>query len=372
MARRGENIYKRKDGRWEGRYVKGYGCNGRAMLGYVYAKTYREVREKLTAAKNNAAPVGGKKYFCAFCDEWLTLSRNRVKESTYVKYHSTVNLHIKPMLGNHLPQRLNTVVIEEFSNALLSDGLSAKTVRDILVVLKSVLKYCRRQMGAALPQIEVIYPKEHKKDMRVLTIAEQQRLIDFLVCDMDEVKFGVLLALLTGIRIGEICALKWGDININDGIIHVASTMQRLQVLGGDSNARTKINVGDAKSRASERVIPMNDSIRALCEKMFVSDSEAYITTGESARFLEPRAVQYRLAKYTAACALAGVHFHTLRHTFATRCVEVGFEIKSLSEILGHSSAKVTLDRYVHSSLDLKRANMDKLTAVDLQYKPSK
>lgn len=148
--------------------------------------------------------------------------------------------------------------------------------------------------------------------------------------------------------------------------------MQRLQVLDDTANARTKINVGDAKSMASERIIPMNDSIKALCEKMLVSDGEAYVLTGESARFLEPRTVQYRLAKYTAACGITGVHFHTLRHTFATRCVEVGFEIKSLSEILGHASAKVTLDRYVHSSLELKRANMDKLAAVDLNYKPSK
>lgn len=373
MARRGENIYKRKDGRWEGRYVRGCDCNGRTIFGYVYAKTYREVREKLTAAKNNAAkPVCSKKNFGTFCDEWLTLSRNRVKESTYAKYHSTVNLHIKPMLGEHPPQRFNTVMIEEFSNTLLKNGLSAKTVRDILVVLKSVLKYCRRQMGAAFPEIEVIYPKERKKNMRVLTIAEQQRLIEFLACDMDEAKFGVLLALLTGMRIGEICALKWCDININEGTIHVASTMQRLQVLDDSANARTKINVGDAKSTASERIIPMNGSIKALCEKMLVSDGEAYVLTGESARFLEPRTVQYRLAKYTAACGITGVHFHTLRHTFATRCVEVGFEIKSLSEILGHASAKVTLDRYVHSSLELKRANMDKLAAVDLNYKPSK
>lgn len=91
-----------------------------------------------------------------------------------------------------------------------------------------------------------------------------------------------------------------------------------------------------------------------------------YVLTGDPVHYLEPRALQYRLSKYTEACNLQGVHFHVFRHTFATRCVEVGFEIKSLSEILGHSSAKVTLDRYVHSSMELKRANMDKLAAVGL------
>ena len=104
MARRGENIYKRKDNRWEGRYIKGYDYKGKAQFGYVYAKTYREVREKLTAAKQTSfnKPTPNRKDFSYFCDEWLILSRNRVKESTYVKYHNTVNRHLKPDLVLHV------------------------------------------------------------------------------------------------------------------------------------------------------------------------------------------------------------------------------------------------------------------------------
>ena len=368
MARRGENIYKEKDNRWEGRYIKGYDYKGKAQFGYVYAKTYREVREKLTAAKQTSfnKPTPNRKDFSYFCDEWLILSRNRVKESTYVKYHNTVNRHLKPVLGCYLPQNLNTILIEEFSNALLMDGLSPKTVRDILVVLKAVLKHCRRQIGTNFPDIEVIYPKEHKKDMRVLNLEEQQRLVTYLLTDMDEAKFGVLLALLTGMRIGEVCALKWEDISVDERVIHISSTMQRLQTLDRSSDTKTKVTVGEAKSHTSNRIIPLNDSTAALCKKMQVFNGNAYVLTGDPIHFLEPRVVQYRLAKYTDACNLKDVHFHALRHTFATRCVEVGFEIKSLSEILGHASAKVTLDRYVHSSLDLKRANMDKLVAVGL------
>ena len=368
MARRGENIYKRKDNRWEGRYIKGYDYKGKAQLGYVYAKTYREVREKLTAAKlagfSHTAP--NRKDFGYFCDEWLILSRNRVKESSYVKYHNIVSRHLMPELGCYLPQNLSTVIIEGFSNALLLGGLSPKTVRDILVVLRAVLKYCRRQLGPGFPDIEVIYPKESKKDMRVLTLEEEQRFIGYLMTGMDEVKFGILLALLTGLRIGELCALKWKDISVADAVIYVSSTMQRLQTLDSASERKTKITVGDAKSQTSKRVIPLNASTAELCRKMQVFDGNAYVLTGDPNRYLEPRMIQYRLGRYTQACGLNGVHFHTLRHTFATRCVEVGFEIKSLSEILGHASAKVTLDRYVHSSLDLKRANMDKLAAVGL------
>lgn len=368
MARRGENIYKRKDNRWEGRYIKGYDGRGKTQFGYVYAKTYREVREKLTSAKQagRTRPASNRRDLRYFCAEWLTLSRNRVKESTYVKYYNTVNRHLEPALGGYLPQSLNTVLIEEFSNALLSDGLSPKTVRDILVVLKAVLKHCRRQIGEGFPDIEVIYPKERKRKMRVLTLEEQQQLVRFLLSDMDEVKFGVLLALLTGLRIGEVCALKWEDISVADRVIRVSSTMQRLQTLDKASSTKTKITVGEAKSQTSQREIPLSASAFDLCKRMQAFNGKAYVLTGDPLRYLEPRVLQYRLAKFADACGLKDVHFHALRHTFATRCVEVGFEIKSLSEILGHASAKVTLDRYVHSSLALKRANMDKLSAIGL------
>lgn len=368
MARRGENIYKRKDNRWEGRYIKGYDLAGKAQFGYVYAKTYRDAREKLTLAKHQVLqnPTSNRKNFGYFCDEWLVLSRNRVKESTYVKYHSIVNNHIKPVFGNMLPQNLNTVLIENFSNQLLVDGLSPKTVRDILVILKAILKHCRRQIGPGFPEIDVFYPKEQKKEMRVLSLEEQTEFVRFLLNDMDEAKFGVLLALLTGMRIGEVCALKWEDISINDRIIRVHSTMQRLQNLNSQTETKTKINIGSAKTETSVRVIPLTDYAVSLCKKMKVDNGGAYVLTGNTEHYMEPRTLQYRLEKYTAACHLEDVHFHTLRHTFATRCVEVDFEIKSLSEILGHSSAKVTLDRYVHSSLELKRANMEKLAAVGL------
>lgn len=368
MSRRGENIYKRKDNRWEGRYIKGHDSKGKIQFGYVYAKTYREVKEKLTFIKQNPNNKikTNKKNFGYFCDEWLILSRSRVKESTFVKYHNTVNRHLKPALGEYLPQALNTVLIEEFSHELLLEGLAPKTVRDILTVLSGVLKYCRRQLGVNFPAIDVVYPKEHKKEMRVLTLEEQTRFAEYLLSDMDEAKFGVLLALLTGLRIGEVCALKWKDISVNEKIIHISATMQRLQTLDEYSSVKTKITVGEAKSQTSNRIIPLTEYAASLCKRMRVSDEEAYVLTGTASHYLEPRLLQYRLAKYTEACNLKGVHFHVLRHTFATRCVEVGFEIKSLSEILGHASSKITLDRYVHSSLELKRINMEKLAAVGL------
>lgn len=366
MPKRGENIYKRKDNRWEGRYVKGYDSRGKAKYGSVYAKTYRDVRKKLAEVKQNGAeniPKHQKDFSC-YCDEWLTLCRSKVKESTYVKYTNMLNRHLKPKLGDFLPQELNTVIVEEFSYKLLADGLSQKTVKDILTVLRSVLKYCQRQPEVNISDIDVIYPKERKKEMRILTIEEQTRFVTYLLEDMDTVKFGVLLALLTGMRIGEVCALRWQDISIEEKTIHVHATMQRLKSFEENSGAKTKVIISDTKSTSSNRMIPLTDYAVSLCRQMQCNDPDCFVLTKDPIKYLEPRTLQYRLGKYTAACGLTDVHFHVLRHTFATRCVEVGFEIKSLSEILGHSSSQVTLDRYVHPSLELKRVNMEKLSAI--------
>lgn len=366
MARRGENIYKRKDNRWEGRYIKEYNSTGKAILGYVYGKTYSEVKEKLLYAKQNKCTHVLKiKTISQYCDEWLNIRKNVVKNGTYVKYHSIINNHIKRVLGDVLISNLTSIVVGKFSGQLLKEGLSPKSTKDILIVLGSVLKYCKKEIPNFCG-VDIIYPKEEKKEMRVLSLAEQKRFITFLSTDIDEVKFGMLLSLFTGMRLGEICALKWKNISLNERVIAVNYTMQRLQLLEQDEKCKTKVIIGIAKSDASIRKIPLSNIAFELCSKMKNEDPEAFILTGSRERFFEPRSLQYRLNKYCKLCDISGVHFHTLRHTFATRCAEVGFEVKSLSEILGHSSTKVTLDRYIHSSLELKRNNIDKLQAVGL------
>ena len=217
-----------------------------------------------------------------------------------------------------------------------------------------------------MPDVEIIYPKSAKKEMRVLSRSEQERLIGELTVDMDEYKFGILLALITGLRIGELCALRWENVSFEGGFIQVKSTMQRLR---NTENATlndysTKVIISDPKSEGSARMIPMTDNARLLCKRFYRGGPSAFVLTGDAERFCEPRKMQYHFARLMREIGLADVNFHALRHTFATRCVEVGFEIKSLSEILGHSSPKITLERYVHSSLELKRDNMSRLNAV--------
>lgn len=369
MSKKGENIYKRKDGRWEARYIKGYLPNGKAKYGYCYGKTYAEAKEKVIAWKVFAAnndlglPSQRQLHFSGFCDEWLQLKRSTVKSSTYIKYQTAIENHIKPHFGKMKPEALSSVLVEQFSYDLLhTKHLSSKTVKDILTVLRGIISYTKSQTQF-LSTVEIVYPKEEKKEMRVLSREEQHTFMEYLIKDMDYCKFGTLLTLLTGMRIGEVCSLRWKDISLEDETIKITSTMQRIKDTDTKSGQKTKIYISKPKTLSSGRLIPLSPFAIKLC-RQFYGDADAYILTNKTDRYMEPRALQYRMKQYVNECQLDGVHFHTLRHSFATRCVEVGFELKSLSEILGHANSRITLERYVHSSMELKRENMKKLAAI--------
>ena len=366
---KGENIFKRKDGRWEARYIKGYELSGKIRYGFCYGRTYREAKEKAArckAALVNGTPIpgaGARHRFSFYCDEWLRMRRPKVKESTYIKYDAALRKHIKPKLGGCLPLGMTTGLIDSFTDELLfEDELAPKTVHDVLAVLHGILKYTAACFSGCFPAIEINYPKLSKKEMRVLSREEQMRFVSYLLEDMDPCKFGVLLTLFTGVRIGELCALRWGNLSVKEQTLRIDATLQRLRDTTAAGTSRTRVVIGTPKSDTSVRTIPITDYTAALCGRMDPHSPAAYVLTGTEA-YMEPRALQYRMEKYTRDCGLEGVHFHTLRHTFATRAVEVGFEIKSLSEILGHATTTITLERYVHSSLTLKRDNMKKLSA---------
>lgn len=367
--RKGENIFKRKDGRWEARYIKSHELTGKIRYGFCYGKTYSEAKEKVNKCKaailngESAEHTDGRKRFGYFCDIWLRYGKVRWKESTYIKYETVLQRYIKSKLGAFYPQEITSDIIAAFGEELLQEGLSAKTVKDILITLRSILKYTARSCPGGFPAVEIIYPKIPRQDMRILSLEEQKHFIEYLLYEMDTCKFGILLAMFTGMRIGELCALRWDNISLEDKTIHINATMQRLKNPDADGQAKTRVTVTLPKSETSIRTIPMTEEIARLCGQMQCHRKDAYVLTGET-RYMEPRALQYRLGKYTRECGLEDIHFHTLRHTFATRCVEAGFEIKSLSEILGHATTTITLDRYVHSSLELKRNNMNKLPVI--------
>ena len=196
--------------------------------------------------------------------------------------------------------------------------------------------------------------------MRVLDRQEETALMGFLAREMDLGKFGIYMALRTGMRLGEICALRWCDISFYTQMISVRHTVQRVQFPESENCARTRLVMGSPKSESSFRTIPLMPDMAALCQKFYPGSQEAFVLTGAK-QCMEPRKLQRRLKVCTDACRLDQVHFHTLRHTFATRCVEAGFDLKTLSAILGHASVNITLNQYVHPDAEFMRANMSLL-----------
>lgn len=365
--RTGENIFKRKDGRWEARYHKGRDASGRLQYGFCYGKTYAEAKMKVEQAKlacwqwPNESVHSKRKVFAFYCDAWLQVNQVRLRASTYVKYQTVLEKYIKPHLGGLFPEEIQDQNISLFSGELLDAfKLAPKTVKDILLILHAVLRYTEKQLPGKMAVIEIAYPKEPRQDIRVLSVVEQKTLTEYLLTDLDSCKFGVLLAMWTGIRIGELCALRWDHILLENKLLRIDASMQRLKDCASNAISKTTVITGPPKSLSSIRIIPLTDSIIAICNRIRPENTHAYLLTGTE-HYMEPRTLQGRFRKYATACMLSDVHFHTLRHTFATRCIESGFELKALSEVMGHASTAVTINRYVHCSIDLKRQNMEKL-----------
>lgn len=375
MSKKGENIYKRKDGRWEGRYIRLYDENGKAKYGYVYGKNYSDVKQRLLEKKaysGSQADMASKcsALYSEVLDAWLQSTRINIKESTYARYSHLIDTHIRSQLGKYQISKISTQLIEGFIENLLScgrvdnnGGLSAKTVTDILTIVKSTIDYARYNNLVVSCNLCKLTIKKKDKEMRVLCQSEQDALIRVLIADMDLYKFGVLLSLYTGIRIGELCALQWEDLSITNSTLKVRKTMQRIQETNIGASSKTKIIITEPKSDCSIRDIPLPSFLVEIA-RQFRDHPKAYILSGERGKYIEPRTMQNRFKTYVKESGISDANFHSLRHTFATRCVEVGFELKSLSEVLGHSNVNITLNRYVHSSFELKYSNMNKLAFI--------
>lgn len=365
---KGENIYRRKDGRWEGRYKKGYGKNQKIQYGYCYGHSYRETKEKLDVAKANLIlnpfiipESQSQEDFAFYCVRWLRINEARLKNSTFAKYQTMLSKHIVPELGHYHITEINSDIITIFTNKLLYEKqLAVKTVRDILCFVHQIICYIQTDMKNRVASIIISYPKTEHRELRVLSIDEQHYLTQYLLQDTDIYKFSVLLALFTGLRIGEICALQWKDISIESKSLRVHQTVQRIKNPDYSAKQKTILQMDSPKSLSSFRTIPITDGLASLSKQFMTNDPETFVMTGKK-HFIDPRKLQRRLKKYTDELHLQDVHFHTLRHTFATRCIELGCDVKTLSEILGHSSISITMNRYVHPSLEHKRKNITKL-----------
>jgi len=350
MARRGENIYKRKDGRWEGRYKCGYNDNGKMKYHSVYGHSYAEVRSKLAPLKASvtasytACRLTVKELF----DEWLSAVKLRVKSSTYANYQMKIEKHILPEFSGQHYDSLTVQMINSYIQSKIDSGLSTKYVSDIIIVFKTMAKYAAKVHGFCNILADVVLPKVHKKEKLLLTNIQQWKLFKYLTKNLDTTTICVLLSLYTGLRVGEVCGLMWKDIDFDESILTVRRTVQRIRV----GAHKTQIIADTPKSRTSRRSIPIPRFIMKLLLESR-SDDNHYVLS-DSEIIIEPRTLQRRFKSILKKADLPSVSYHSLRHAFATNCLQAGFDVKTLSEILGHASVETTLNRYVHTSMEQK------------------
>ena len=328
--------------------------------------------EDLVSAHDWQENITGKCYesgtFGAISCEWLRFLRPQLKQASIAKYITVLTSHLLPTFQDYKIEEIQrsdvTALIRELlaSGGKKSDGLSPKSVATVRSVLKNILDYASREKGICVADINGIPIKQPQKQMRILSRAEQEKLSRYLCANLTPCHLGILVCLYTGLRIGEICALQWKDISFDDHYLHVHKAMQRVQYLDCEEK-RTEVCIAKPKSDCSIRRIPLPDELLHLLQNARKEDG-AFLLTGSDKKYIEPRTMQNHFRSVMDKCEIPSVNFHALRHTFATRCVELGFDIKSLSEILGHANVNITMNRYVHPSMELKQRNMNMLSGL--------
>lgn len=342
------NVYLRKDGRWEARLIIGKNNNGKRVYRSFYGCSREDALKKLTASQRTVMPE-----YPVTCltvsdvaSEYIRVMSSRIKQSTAANYRMKTEKHIIPEFGGKICSEVQLKDIYAFMERKIAEGLSPRYIPDIIVLMKSVFRYAVRTYHIPNVFDGIVMPKRTKADIKILSANEQAKLMKYVKGAQNLTTLGVALSLYTGLRLGELCALQWADIDLENRILTVRKTIQRINESNG--SAKTRIVITAPKSSSSECVIPLPEFIADMLKK-YMCSPECFVLSGNEDP-VEPRKMQYRFARILKNANLPSVHFHSLRHAFATNCIEKGFDVKTLSEILGHSSVEITVNtRYGHT-----------------------
>ena len=324
----------------------------------------------LNAVADGKMKAGKEQCFGVFMALWLSSIRQDVKASTLARYHFLLQYHIFPELGMIPLNRLDNVLLEEYVRKKRDTGsrdggeLAPKTVNCLISVIKQVLRFAEEE-GCLDKPLKIRALRQNKPEIRIMTREEQRQLETMAAKDGGPAALGILVALYTGLRIGEVCALQWKDISLEYSVITVSRTISRIQEYrtreygSRVKAARTRVVLSSPKTDSSRRMIPIADALKEFLMP-YRSAPDCYLLTGKT-NYIDPRTFYRKYRRFLEECGIGPYNYHALRHTFATRCVESGADIKSLSEILGHADVSVTLGRYVHPSMEQKKQTIEKM-----------
>lgn len=290
-------------------------------------------------------------------EEWLQYKKTTIKESSYFNYKFIIEANIKKEMGEKNLEELLQYNFNSFVEQLM-EKLSSKTVKDIMTVLKAILKYAEIKYDINFKISLISTPAQITNEVEVFNDKDRKEMEKYCIQSKEIRDLGVLISLYTGLRIGEVCALKWSDIDFEKKYIKVNHTLQRVYV----NKRETKVLYDRPKTKKSIRKIPMAKVLYEKLKEISKNyDNEAFVLTGSTKRYYEPLGYRYIYRKILKKCDIEYKRYHQLRHTFATRCIKVGMDVKSLSEVLGHANVSITLNIYVHSSFETKNKFINKL-----------
>jgi len=292
-------------------------------------------------------------------DLWKVHKKNYVKRSSYSAYMLLIENHIKPAFGQLYD--LEEAEVQDFVLQKLAHGLSQKTVKDVLIVLKMVLKFGAKNKWLSNKQFDIQFPTEREKQpVEVLSRTNQKKVMVYVEEHFTFRNLGVYICLSAGIRIGEVCALTWEDLDTDNGIINVRKTIQRIYLVE-DGDRKTELILDTPKTKNSIREIPMSrDLLRMLKPIKKIVNNSFFVLTND-VKPTEPRTYRSYYKNLMKELNMPDLKFHGLRHSFATRCIESKCDYKTVSVLLGHSNITTTLNLYVHPNLDQKKKCIDQM-----------
>lgn len=292
-------------------------------------------------------------------EEWKEEKKKYVKKSTYAAYQLLIQNHIKPYFGDLY--EVNEEKVQQFVFDKLDAGLSEKTIRDIIIVLKMILKFGIKNGYLEYIQIDAKFPsKQEKKDLDVLSKADQKKFMEHLRNNFTFKNLGIFICLSTGMRIGEICGLRWCDVDTVEGVIKVRHTLQRIYIIEGETR-HTELLLDTPKTANSVRDIPMSSELLKMLKSLNKVVNENYYVISNDIKPIEPRTYRNYYKKLCKQLDIPELKFHGLRHSFATRCIESKADYKTVSVLLGHSNISTTLNLYVHPNKEQKKKTIDKM-----------
>ncbi len=307
--------------------------------------------------------------FEAWSKEWLHRKEPFIKYSTFAAYTNIVINHLIPYWGEKELTEINEEQVQEYVLHLVSKGrldgnggINVRSARDIVVVFKSILRDAARLKMIHAPSFELHYPRtEYEHRIPVLSKTIQIQLVEAVQNDLTPASSGILLSLYTGLRIGEVCALKWESIDLNEAVLQVKQTVQRVYIKSSRDKGSSKLVMGTPKTRTSRREIPLSKALLAVLRRLPEAPGNSYLLTGTE-HCMEVRTFRSFFQSFLDRHSIPRINFHALRHTFATRCIECGADAKTVSEILGHATIAMTMNLYVHPRVEQKRNCVELIT----------